>query len=104
MPLSFRPLDSGGIRKAPVSRHGLTRPHRTHFIGCVVANSEHEIHHWRTRSGKLFPILGAQARGPMIQLLQEVDSEGMDLALRMAAGAEGAKTALAFAVENTFGY
>ena len=51
---------------APVGRHGLARPHRTHFVRRVVADSEDEIELAGTGNGELFPTLGPQVRHRVI--------------------------------------
>lgn len=59
--LILRTLDRRGVRNAPVRRHGLTRPYRTHFLRGVVANRENKVQSWRVRSCEFIPVLTPQA-------------------------------------------
>jgi hypothetical protein len=100
--LRLRPLGGGGVWNAPMGGHRLARPDRAHFIRRVVADGEDEIHHRRARCRKLVPALGAQGGGRVVHLAQQIERIGMNLALRMAAGAEALEAAGALAVEDAF--
>jgi len=57
----------------------------------------------RAGRGKLVPVLAAQLAGAEALLLQQFDGVGVHLARGVAAGAEGAETSFADAVEDGFG-
>src|SRR5689334_22899309 len=61
--LDLRAFNSGGIRQAPVCRHGMAGPHRAGFARGAVADSEDEVHRRRPWHSKFVPRLGAQAFG-----------------------------------------
>src|SRR5207253_1607289 len=65
---------------------------------------EHEIELRRARLRKLFPRFRAKGRAIVIQLPQQPDRVRVDRAFGMAAGAERAKLAAAFPIENRLGY
>src|SRR5262245_40736574 len=44
------------VGHAPMSSHRLSRPYRTDFFCSVVADREHKVQLWSTRSGKLVPV------------------------------------------------
>ena len=93
-----------GIGNAPMRGHRLARPHRAGLGRRVVANREHEIELRRVRPGELAPVLGAKAADVEIELAQEIDRIGVNSALRLAAGREGAKFSPPLPIQDGFGH
>src|SRR6516165_6497060 len=77
------------IGNAPMRRHRLTRPHWAYLLCRVVADRENKIKLRGLRARELRPTLRATSADVVIQLAQEIDGIGMDMALRMASRREG---------------
>jgi hypothetical protein len=86
-----------------MGRHRLARPDGANFRSGIVANGEHEIELWRTFNGEFIPVLGTKALGGVIELLQQVEGVGMNLALGLASRTVGVEFAKAFALQDGFG-
>jgi hypothetical protein len=86
-----------------MGRHRLARPDGANFRSGIVANREHEIEFRRAGNGEFIPVLGAEALGGMVELLQQVEGVGMNLALWLASRAVGFEFSQAFALQDCFG-
>jgi hypothetical protein len=73
------------------NRQTFPRPDGALFRGRIVTDGEHEIHPRGLRSRELIPALAAEAIGRDALVPEQFERERMDVALRMAAGAEGAE-------------
>src|SRR5690606_12395086 len=69
----------------------------------IVADGEHEMHLWRARRRELIPALGAGEGGVMIQVLEELDGEGMHHALGLGACRKRPETPLPSPVQDSLG-
>ncbi len=85
----------GWIRHAPMRRHRLTGPHRARFAGGIVANRENKIERRRARARKLVPGFRSKAGRVVAEAVQKPQRFRMHTALRLAAGAVGAKSSCA---------
>src|SRR5258708_6564563 len=92
--LHLAALEGGGIGKAPMRRHRLAGPNRAHLARGRVAHRDDEIHLGGIAPRELVPTLRAQPGGRQAGYPQRVERQGMDGALRVAAGAM-AKEAIA---------
>ncbi len=102
--LGVSAFDGGRVFKSPMRRDRLTRPHRTHFAGGVVADGDDEVHLRCVGRGVLVPALAAQILGRVIHRLHLFDGEGIDLAGWVTAGAVGAEALLPHRVDESFGH
>src|SRR5437899_7936838 len=85
-------------------RDGLTRPHRTNFLGSVVTYGEHEIKLWRARLLELVPTLAAQAFRGKMRRGQLPNCRGMHSSRRMAAGTVRREVWRTLVVQDGFGH
>ncbi len=97
-------FDGGRVLDAPVRGDRLARPQRTGFAGGVVADGQHEIHPRCVRPGEHLPALGGQPVDRIAVARQHLEGEGIDRALRHAAGREGVKAAAAVLAQDGFGH
>jgi hypothetical protein len=88
---------------APVGRHGLTGPDRTHFLRGVIADGEDEIEWWRVSGRELLPTLAPQMLGGKMIATEDLEGQGMHLPFRMAPSAEGLEATLAPIVQQCLG-
>jgi hypothetical protein len=86
-----------------VCGHGLAGPDGTRLAGRAIADGENEVHARRIDPGKLRPILAAQAVQRVVVAAQDLEGQGMHLALRLASGTVAPKPAATPALEDTLG-
>src|SRR3546814_14687394 len=64
--------------------HRRPGPDRANFMRGVVANGEHEIERRRVRAWEFLPALRAEAADIVVELLEQMQGEGVNLALGLA--------------------
>lgn len=86
--------ERGGISRAPMCSHRLTRPKWAILGRGSVADRENEIERRTIRLCELVPAFAAQTRAVEVQPRQKLDRHRMDGSLRMTSGAESPESAL----------
>ncbi len=76
------------VRDAPVGRDGVSRPHRTCFARCAIANCHDQIHVWCIGACKGLPRLTGKIGSLKSNLLQHLQGYGVDFAFGMTSGAK----------------
>lgn len=97
-PVSF----ADGILDTPMPRQWSPGPQWARLASSVVADSEDKIHAGRTCRGKLLPCFGPQAFDRVVGLVQRLNRQRVDLALRVAAGRERVEAAIANTPQGAF--
>src|SRR5579871_36379 len=82
---------------------GMPGPNGTDFACGIVTDREYKIHHRRVRARKLVPALGTIAIGRDAGALERLQGERIDRALWKTSCRVGAKSSLAFEVQEAFG-
>src|SRR3984893_7502613 len=100
--LGIAALGGRGVRNPPVCGHGLSRPDRADFTGCVVANRKDKINGRRPRRGELIPALAAKILRRQIHALEDLDRHWMHLALGEASRTEAVKLAAPPVIDQRF--
>jgi hypothetical protein len=90
-PLGVGRRDRRRVRDAPMRGHRLARPKGTRLSRGLVTYGEDEMQWRRIRFSKLVPALASQPFGRHVMLLQDLEREGIDGALRMTSRAERPK-------------
>src|SRR5687767_2189220 len=90
-PLGVGRRDRRRVRDAPMRGHRLARPKGTPLRRGLVTYGEDEMQWRRIRFSELVPTLASQPFGRHVMLLQDLEREGIDGALRMTSRAERPK-------------
>src|SRR5688500_7464453 len=99
----FAAFHRGGVRHAPVRRHGLAGKDRADLAGRVVADRDHEVDRRSALARELLPALAAHAVDRVPVAHQHIDGERVHATRRVAAGAERLEAAAAQRIEDRLG-
>ena len=102
-PLNVGALGGRRVLDAPVRRHRLPGPDRADLAGGVVADGEHEIERAARRRGRTRPRASSAGLRSDSRVLEHLQRQRVDGALRVASGGERPEAAHAVPVEDAFG-